>query len=205
MNDADIKRQRAMNAYLGKFKERVMNNHIRDLIDKGCLRSGFGTEAVSLGSLEERVMEVVGNQKFCSMCGAQSLFGEEDTCDDCENKFNMALESMEDKAVQDHELDGSGAVEWVNGMPQVGTVCEGYTTDAAGTWGWLSVEILKNTSVGEAACYVEDKILRFVDQFRPIKPPKEKSIDWMVDIMMDVDDYREAAEMFYIAGSRKQE
>lgn len=64
--------------------------------------------------------------------------------------------------------------EWV---PEVGVECCGNTTDAAGNWSWQKVEPLKNMGNGEFACYTENKILRFVDQFRPIKTQREELID----------------------------
>tara|TARA_R110002167_G_scaffold9628_1_gene44535 strand:- start:76 stop:537 length:462 start_codon:yes stop_codon:yes gene_type:complete len=70
-------------------------------------------------------------------------------------------------------------------MPQVGDWCEGYTTGATRNWRWLSVERLKDMGNGEFACLVDDKYLRFVDTFRPIKTDREQFIEQVMGKIRD--------------------
>jgi hypothetical protein len=58
--------------------------------------------------------------------------------------------------------------EWKDGLPGVGVVCECYTTDGAGMFKWQKGEVLKCLD-GECAVVVESSLLRWCDQFRPIK------------------------------------
>lgn len=72
------------------------------------------------------------------------------------------------------------AIEWDGALiPPVGTVCEGYTTDVAGLWGWKTVELLKYVSDGEGACLVDGLFLRFVDRFRPIPTEEDRAVKEM--------------------------
>ena len=66
------------------------------------------------------------------------------------------------------------------GLPPVGTVCEGFTQDSARQWRWLEVEMLKHNNLksGECAVHaVHHGVLRWCSEFRPIKSDKEKWID----------------------------
>ena len=67
-------------------------------------------------------------------------------------------------------------------VPEVGVECEGFTTTLAGNWKWCKVEPLKETSSGEYACITEGRILRFIDQFRPIKSERELFIEQCIEI-----------------------
>lgn len=81
--------------------------------------------------------------------------------------------------------------QWV---PEVGVECCGNTTDAAGNWSWQKVELLKDMGNGEFACYTENKILRFVDQFRPIKTQREELIDIIAETYMNANSQRTIAD-----------
>jgi len=171
----DRKTQRAMSAYLGKFKEREMN--------------------------------IIGNQKFCSMCGIRSLFSEADTCDHCKNKFETLLTSMEDKSVQDHELDGSEAIEWVDGLPPVGTVCE-YKVTGTGWYECLILAYWKEQVIYEdLKSGVLDNINKAILEFRHIKTPKEKAIEEKVMENKSVQDHeldgREVKTVSEYLGNKK--
>jgi hypothetical protein len=81
-------------------------------------------------------------------------------------------------------------------VPKVGEWCEGHTTDAALNWRWLSVERLKDMGNGEFACLVDDKYLRFVDTFRPIKTEREKFIEKGIEINRSLTIGATETEMF---------
>lgn len=72
-------------------------------------------------------------------------------------------------------------VEWDGeGLPPVGTVCEGYVQDIASVWRWLEVEILKHHNIAHSECAVhvtKHTILRWCDQFRPIRTDRERWIE----------------------------
>ena len=163
----------------------------------------------AVDTLEERVMEIVGNQKFCSMCGAQSLFGEEDTCGECENKFKMVCEDMENNFGIDPEMDEKvdrlvnqasstdarpltrrvedKAVEWDGeGLPPVGIVCEWCDYGDRGE-DWKQVEIL---AIHQGAYWMISGAEYEIDtnpkhfEFRRKKSDKEKAIEEMFEIFM---------------------
>ncbi len=71
--------------------------------------------------------------------------------------------------------------EWNDGLPGVGVVCECYTTDVAGMFKWQKGEVLKCLQ-GECAVMVESALLRWCDQFRPIKKREPQAGEvWKVE------------------------
>ena len=153
-----------MNAYLGKFKEREM-------------------EDAAVLTLEKLNYTYHGGQLWKPPIGQKPDWVDED------------------KAVQARELDGSGAVEWADGLPPVGTVCE-YENYTMGEWRkgeviahYKNVIVIADCDSGFEGVYKH--------QVRPIK--SEKDIEEIYQIIYAVDDYRTAAEAIYEQGYRKQE
>lgn len=65
------------------------------------------------------------------------------------------------------------------GLPPVGTVCEGYVLDTCRKWKWVKVEILKHNNIehGECATHVPSLgVLRWCDQFRPIRSEEDEAV-----------------------------
>ena len=99
------------------------------------------------------------------------------------------------------------------GLPPVGMACEGYVQDSAGVWRWLEVEVLKYNSISHDECAVHvlrHSILRWCDQFRPIRTEEDVAIEAMEMICMGkgpglVDTIsKRHARALYRAGYRKQ-
>lgn len=101
------------------------------------------------------------------------------------------------------------------GIPPVGTFCDGYVQNSGREWKWLEVEILKHndTSNNECAVHVtKHGILRWCDQFRPIRTPEQiaaeerlHAIDEMIDFVVPCITYRNLISALYDAGYRKTE
>lgn len=79
--------------------------------------------------------------------------------------------------------------EWSGeGLPPVGTVCEGYVQDSSRSWDWHKVEILKQNSISSNECavhVVSHSILRWCDQFRPIRTAEEVAVEAMAQACSD--------------------
>lgn len=72
--------------------------------------------------------------------------------------------------------------EWENGLPPVGTVCEGMVSYGASTK-WRKCEILKYRN-GQAAVLVDDPgFLAWCEEFRPLKSQHERQREELVDMV----------------------
>lgn len=62
--------------------------------------------------------------------------------------------------------------EWVDGLPPVGRLVEGFINYGASTK-WRKCEVLKHAN-GEAAVYAENRFLAWCKEFRPIQTPEQR-------------------------------
>ena len=134
------KRQKAMNAYLGKFKEREM-------------------EDAAVLTLEQLNYTYHGGQLWKPPIGQKPDWVDED------------------KAVQDHELDGSEAVEW-----QPGDDCMVPHPASKGVKAKI-VHVSSDRAWVKCESGTRDRIVE-LSQVRHIKSPKEKAIEEMLEIIM---------------------
>ena len=92
--------------------------------------------------------------------------------------------------------------------PPVGCVCEGHVQDTARQWRWVAVEVLMQKEY-ECAVHVPSMgVLRWCDEFRPIRTPAQRAEDEavmeMVGIVGDFDHNEGACRALYRAGYRPQ-
>lgn len=96
--------------------------------------------------------------------------------------------------------------------PPVGCVCEGHVQDTARQWRWVAVEVLMQKE-NECAVHVPSMgVLRWCDEFRPIRSQEDRAVEEMAEaiedcgaISMRQSTAMEVARAIYRAGYRKEE
>jgi len=265
MNDMDRKRQKAMNAYLGKFKEREMDDLERlarefhnapKYMDRGMVQdnicywvaksvelNGDACQVFNFDQIKAKRNELSGKPKEwvndwaryrmqlhpgtwielsdhpdkdverkVEIIGyGEALDGREgfrrglekrvveETLDIPTDLVNEACDAVlfgEDKSVQDHELDGSEAVEWADRFP-VRTVCE-YENYTMGEWRkgeviahYKNVIVIADCDSGFEGVYKH--------QVRPFKSDEEKAIEEIQSYLENRDDGDSIAVAMYKA------
>ena len=92
-------------------------------------------------------------------------------------------------------------VEWTGtGLPPVGTVCEGYAQGLDLTYTWRKCTVL-HANKEECAVMLDYSVLRWCDQFRPIRTQaqieaeeREKAVSDMLSMWMDCGSARDFCE-----------
>lgn len=99
--------------------------------------------------------------------------------------------------------------EWNGeGLPPAGIECEGHVQDTARQWRWVAVEVLMRKE-HECAVHVPSMgVLRWCDEFRPIRSAEDMAVEAMTEVMTQDRrgvGVRRFAELLYRAGYRKIE
>jgi len=83
----------------------------------------------------------------------------------------------------DHFIPRPTKPEWVDGLPPVGRLVEGFINYGASTK-WRKCEVLKHAN-GEAAVYAENRFLAWCKEFRPIQTPEQRRREELVKLVWD--------------------